>query len=320
MPSPLLSVIVPVYNTEPYLDACVKSILSQTLQDWEMILVDDGSPDGCPKMCDEYAQQDTRIQVIHQANGGLSHARNQGIKASHGKYIAFVDSDDTIEPDTYEGNIAILEAHPDIDVIQFPMNRIGWGDQYYHKPAIYRGKKELFLNNYRNNPIDNTVCMKIFRREIFDCILFREGHVHEDKMFVLQMLQHIDVLYISDIGHYNYYRRENSIQTTDSLAKTSDWIDTETATLQYLYLFPELKKEWMGRWMYDIRWLMNMKYKHQEWDVLPLLKGMYSVRPHFNLNASAKNLFWYSYIRMFGVDCFHRKYLYLLQRKHGKNE
>ena len=101
MSSPILSIIVPVYKTEQYLDSCVKSIVAQTLQDWEMILVDDGSPDNCPIMCDQYAANESRIKVIHQENGGLSRARNQGILLARGKYIAFVDSDDDIESDTY---------------------------------------------------------------------------------------------------------------------------------------------------------------------------------------------------------------------------
>lgn len=313
MPSPLLSIIVPVFNTEPYLDACAKSIMAQTLQDWEMILVDDGSPDKCPKMCDQYAENDNRINVIHKENGGLSSARNRGITIAQGKYIAFVDSDDTIEPDTYEGNIAFMEAHPDVDVVQFPTKRIGWGDQFYHEPSFFKGRKELILNNYKDSPIDNTVCMKIFRRELFDTIRFREGHVHEDKTFVLQMLQHINVLYISDIGCYNYYRRENSIQTTDSYSKASDWIDTEVATLQNIYQYKELKSEWIGRWMHNVRWLMNLQLKHNDWDVRPLLERLNTVRPSFNLNTSAKDLYWYFYIRLFGISRFHKRYLNLLQ-------
>ncbi|MBP5547925.1 MAG: glycosyltransferase family 2 protein [Bacteroidales bacterium] len=313
---PLLSIIVPVYKTEPFLDACVKSIQAQTLKDWEMILVDDGSPDRCPEMCDLYVANDNRIQVIHKENGGLSSARNSGIAIAQGKYIAFVDSDDTIEPDTYEGNIAFMETHPDVDVVQFPAKRIGWGDQFYHKPGFFRGKKELILNNYKDSPIDNTVCMKIFRRELFDTIRFREGHVHEDKTFVLQMLQHINVLYISDIGCYNYYRRENSIQTTDSFSKTSDWIDTEVATLQNIYLYKELKSEWIGRWMHNVRWLMNLQLKHSGWDVKPLLENLKTVIPSFNLHASAKDLYWYIFICIRGVERFHKHYLNLLKTKY----
>lgn len=314
MPIPILSIIVPVYKTEQYLDDCVNSIVAQTLRDWEMILVDDGSPDNCPRMCDQYAINDSRIKVIHKENGGLSSARNKGISIAQGKYITFVDSDDDIAPDTYKGNIEFMEGHPDVDVVQFPAKRIGWGDNFYHEPnKYYRGRKELILNNYRDTPIDNTVCMKIFRRELFDKILFREGHVHEDKTFVLEMLQHINCLYISGIGCYNYYRRDNSIQTTDSYNKTSDWIDTEVSTLKNIYEFHELRREWIGRWMHNVRWLMNLQYKHTDWDVYPLLERLKLVMPSFNIHAKSKDLIWYCYIKVFGIRRFHKFYLSLLQ-------
>lgn len=317
MYSPILSIIVPVYKTEPYHDACVKSIMAQTLQDWEMILVDDGSPDRCPEMCDEYASQDNRIKVIHQHNGGLSRARNQGVLNSSGKYIAFVDSDDDIAPDTYKGNIEFLEQHPDVDVVQFPMWRIGWGDQYHNEPGkYYRGRKELIINNYKNAPIDSTVCMKIFRRWVFDNIQFREGHVHEDKSFVLEMLQHINVLYISGIGCYNYYRRDNSIQTTDSYIKASDWIDTEITILTIAKEYKELRKDQIGRWMFNVRWIMNLQYKHSDWDMLPLLEKINESIPHYCITSSAKNLFWYSFIRIFGMKQFHRFYSSIMHLYH----
>ena len=92
--NPLISIIVPVYKVEEYLDDCVQSILSQSYKNIEIILVDDGSPDKCPQLCDEYSKQDKRIRVIHKKNGGLSDARNTGILASHGEYLLFEDSDD----------------------------------------------------------------------------------------------------------------------------------------------------------------------------------------------------------------------------------
>lgn len=99
---PLISVIVPVYNVESYIHRCIDSILNQTYVNLEIILVDDGSPDNCGQICDEYAQKDNRIIVIHQSNGGLSVARNAGLNKCTGKYIGFVDSDDCIHPEMYE--------------------------------------------------------------------------------------------------------------------------------------------------------------------------------------------------------------------------
>lgn len=99
---PKISIIVPVYNVEKYLDRCIKSLLNQTLKDIEIILVDDGSPDNCPLMCDEYAKSDRRVKVVHKANEGLGYARNSGLEVATGEYIAFVDSDDYVELDMYE--------------------------------------------------------------------------------------------------------------------------------------------------------------------------------------------------------------------------
>lgn len=120
---PTISVVVPVYNVEPFLDECVSSILSQTFSDFELILVDDGSPDNCPQMCDAWAEKDERIKVIHKKNGGLADARNFGIRAASGKYIAFVDSDDWVERQflstLYEGAIS-----GDYDMVQCNFQRI----------------------------------------------------------------------------------------------------------------------------------------------------------------------------------------------------
>ena len=105
---PTISVIVPVYKVEPYLRRCVDSILDQTYSDFELILVDDGSPDNCPDICDDYARQDSRVKVIHKENGGLSDARNAGLRIAAGAYVSFVDSDDFIRKDMYEVMLAEL--------------------------------------------------------------------------------------------------------------------------------------------------------------------------------------------------------------------
>lgn len=99
---PKVSIIVPIYNVEKYLDRCIQSLVNQTLNDIEIILVDDGSPDNCPSMCDEYAQKDNRIKVIHKQNAGLGYARNSGLEIAIGEYIAFVDSDDYVDTSMYE--------------------------------------------------------------------------------------------------------------------------------------------------------------------------------------------------------------------------
>lgn len=108
---PLISVIVPIYRVERYLSKCVESILNQTYRHLEIILVDDGSPDGSGAICDEFAEKDSRIRVIHKENGGLSDARNAGIQVAGGEYLAFVDGDDWIEPDMYEAMLGLTEKY-----------------------------------------------------------------------------------------------------------------------------------------------------------------------------------------------------------------
>ena len=107
---PKVSIVVPVYNVEKYLDRCIQSLRNQTVRDIEIILVDDESPDNCPALCDRYALEDARIKVVHKKNGGLSSARNAGLKAAAGKYVGFVDSDDDVELDMYERMLSVIES------------------------------------------------------------------------------------------------------------------------------------------------------------------------------------------------------------------
>ena len=115
-----LSVIIPVYGVEHTLNRCVESVVRQTFDDWEIILVDDGSPDDSPRLCDEWAARDSRIHVIHQKNGGLSSARNAGIDAAQGRYVTFLDSDDYLDTDTYRHVIPLMDQ---ADIVEFPFYR-----------------------------------------------------------------------------------------------------------------------------------------------------------------------------------------------------
>lgn len=317
MSLPILSIIVPVYKSEKYLDDCVRSIIEQNFTDWELILVDDGSPDNCPQMCDNYSQQDNRIIVLHIPNGGQSRARNKGLDIAKGKFVTFVDSDDDIAPNTYDGNIDFLINNPDVDFIQFPQNRINWGNNFIKKTNVfYKGEKELFLNNYQDSQIDNAVWNKIFRKESIGSLRFREGHVHEDKLFILEMIKKVSVVYISNIGGYNYYKREGSTLNTYSFAKLEDWIYTEIATLDYMYMFSELKQEYLGRWMYNVRMLINSQKEHQSWFVLPLLIQLNQHKPGLIIkNSSSKDVLSYIFIKIFGIKLYYYFCLILMNKK-----
>lgn len=117
-----LSIIIPVYRTQDTLERCLESILQQSFTDYEMILVDDGSDDGSPQLCDEYARKDARIRVIHKENGGLSDARNAGIRKARGEYITFVDSDDTMVDNTLGNLIQEIGKHPHVDILEYSVS------------------------------------------------------------------------------------------------------------------------------------------------------------------------------------------------------
>lgn len=194
---PKVSVIVPVYNTEEYLEECIKSLLNQTLRDIEIILVDDGSPDNCPEMCDEWAKKDNRISVIHKENGGLSSARNAALDICEGEYIGFVDSDDFVEPTMFEElcNSAV-KNNSDISICALSTFYKGESVEKLlpFDKEVYKGKEitECFLvpllgdnPNEKVQGLEGFVCRQLFKRETIENIRFKpEGeYFAEDVMF-----------------------------------------------------------------------------------------------------------------------------------------
>lgn len=187
MTVPLISVIVPVYKVETYLEDCVQSILRQTYQHLEIILVDDGSPDGCPEMCDAYARQDSRVRVIHQENRGLSAARNAGMEAMTGEYFGFVDSDDYIEPTMYE---KLLEPMSE-------MVRLTQCAFFHHSPdkpgIVQRCYKqethsaEEFFRLYHYHKYRTPVWLRLYSTDHFGHMRFKEGRYAEDHLFTYQL-------------------------------------------------------------------------------------------------------------------------------------
>ena len=136
MTQPTISIIVPVYNSEKYLDACIDSILSQSFRDFELILVDDGSKDSSAQICDEYASQDTRVRVIHKANGGVSAARNDGLDIAKGEYITFIDSDDWVERES----LSTISNYRDYDIVFFSHRLVYEGG--YISEFLFETKEE----------------------------------------------------------------------------------------------------------------------------------------------------------------------------------
>ena len=208
---PKLSIIVPVYKVEQYINKCVESILNQTFQDFELILVDDGSPDKCGKICDEFALKDDRIRVIHKENGGQSSARNRGLDIATGELIGFVDSDDDIEPDMYQQMVSFLDAEK-LDIVCCDTYLVR-GERkkvrlLYPEDKVFT-KNDGVCENLKGH-IDNAVWNKVYKREIFSDLRFTEGIVFEDVRLIYQLFNKASrVGYISRPLYY-YYKRKNS--------------------------------------------------------------------------------------------------------------
>lgn len=209
---PLISVIVPVYNTAQYLTKCVKSIQDQTYPNIEIILVDDESPDGSPKLCDELAVLDSRIHVIHQKNKGLGGARNSGKHASHGAYIAFVDSDDYIEPDTYEKMYqASVEYNAQIVSSGFiresekEVRIAGYPDE------VQESRKAIEHLVKLNQAGGNSACNKLFKRDTIIDIDFPEHRLWEDMLVMYQIFEKAEYIATISYAGYHYVQREASI-------------------------------------------------------------------------------------------------------------
>lgn len=232
-----VSIIVPVYNVEKYLDRCMNSLLHQTLNDIEIIMVDDESPDGCPQMCDEYATKDSRIKVIHKKNGGLGFARNSGLEIAKGEYVTFLDSDDYVELDTYESLYNEAKAKL-LDICYFRYRRftdkgkrieVSTDKNTYY----FCGREQVneFMFNMigvdptktRQSNFSVSVCMGIFRLATVKeaCVSFvSEREVaSEDLIFHIQLLPHVVKVGVLPNVFYNYYINSSSITTSFSEAK-----------------------------------------------------------------------------------------------------
>lgn len=212
-----ISIIVPVYKVEPYLKRCVDSLLEQTYKNIEVILVDDGSPDKCPEICDEYAQRDKRVKVIHKPNGGLSSARNAGLDYPlQGDYVAFLDSDDWVDKDTYAYCTDLLRVK-NAQAVQFGMRLVEVSEGTYKQPkekiAVYKGKDVLqyYMKHSTEDSEEYSVCIGVYHRSLFVGIRFREGKINEDIDFKYRLMSRCNSLVVSNQIKYNYFQTGNTI-------------------------------------------------------------------------------------------------------------
>ena len=235
MEDPLISVMVPVYNVEQYLRRCVDSILTQTYSHLEVILVDDGSPDCCGEICDEYAQADPRVHVIHRKNGGLSAARNSGLDFCHGEYIGFVDSDDYIQRDMYEQLFAdVTRYHTLLAFCHTDVIRKGKGDGKHYGLGSEVKPKEYVMERALKESIWWSADTKLYHRSLFDQLRYPEGKTNEDLPVTIRIFDLCDKIVINYNKLYCYCIRENSITTSRLNPRKFDIIDNASDVISYL--------------------------------------------------------------------------------------
>lgn len=216
---PLISVIIPVYKVEPYLKRCVDSVLNQTYTNLEIILVDDGSPDMCPQMCDEYAAADTRIRVIHKKNGGLSSARNAGIDACKGEYISFVDSDDFISCFFIEFLYrAVIEKCADVGVAEYHSFEQNVFEQKIEQDDFTVEEQSFVDVMARYSSLDSHESMltivswnKLYKVKLFEDVRFPDGKLYEDAATTYKILNQCEKIAFLNLPLYYYYLRTDSI-------------------------------------------------------------------------------------------------------------
>jgi glycosyltransferase involved in cell wall biosynthesis len=240
----MISVIVPVYNVESDLKKCVDSIIYQTYSDLEIILVDDGSTDSSGAICDQYAEMDSRIRVLHKFNGGLSDARNFGIGASTGSYIGFVDSDDYIDTNMFEVMYSAAVSKS-VDMVICGRRYITDSCteiQYTCSYPRMLERSEALQTYLRSELMDASVCNKLFKRSLFMEFCFPFGKVHEDIFIMHELIGAAGKVYHVGVPLYNYVQRNGSITKGEFSPKNFDYLEAKEIIYERYKYIPKLDK------------------------------------------------------------------------------
>lgn len=295
----LVSIIVPIYNVEKYLHRCVDSIIKQTYENIEIILVDDGSPDNCPRICEEYAKRDNRIKIIHKNNGGLASARNAGMKMSKGDYILFVDSDDWINENTVE-DLLIIAVENDVDFVRFtPVTAshpnkidstpVDFGTEDIMEDGIYdkeKIRKDIFSRLFVTSNLTMGPIVAVWRslyksKFLFDNNLYfyEDIKYSEDAIFSAKVVYNSNKFYYLKGGYYyNYFYNNNSI--TKSF-KQDRWQVCKALSMRF-------KQEFESKECYDFT---NQLYLEDIYNVLNALGQNKSLNTLKERYKYVKNIF-----------------------------
>lgn len=280
----LISIIIPIYNVEEYLERCIDSVVNQTYKNLEIILVDDGSPDQCGSICDTWALKDKRIKVIHKKNGGLSDARNAGLNLATGEFIAFVDSDDVVERQFVRYLIdTVCEENADIvecgvqkfcTDIEFPAETKGKVTSFSRTEAL----RELIFDG----AIRQHVWNKLYRKSVIADIRFPVGKLNEDEFWTYKIVGRAEKICRIENELYGYFQREGSIMGTRYSVRRLDALEAKAERLEYMSEFyPELEEDARLNFYYSCRYAgqMSLRYikeKKERRNAVRKIKELYS--------------------------------------------
>lgn len=265
-----ISVIIPVYNVEKYLNRCVTSVLAQTYREFELILVDDGSPDNSGALCDALTSRDSRVRVIHKENGGLSSARNAGLDIATGKYVTFIDSDDVIHPCYLECLLKLCAEH-DADISMGKLTRFSADAPTEFEmlqqgaPLKKSGIETLHCYFDEKTEVSNFVsaCCKLYKRSLFDGLRFPEGRLFEDEFTTYRLYYRAQKVVISDSILYYYYENDAGITRNLTLRKRCDEYDAQWERICF-FREKHLQELWglaLRQYLATAQWDLRESYK-----------------------------------------------------------
>lgn len=239
MNSELISIVVPIYKVEQYLARCIESLINQSYKNLEIILVDDGSPDGCGAICEKYKEKDSRIRVLHKENGGLSDARNAGLEIAKGRRIAFIDSDDFIHPEMIEILYdEMSKNNAGISLCQFQMgpdvSTVEWDEKADESIVITDDSQRLqYFLGESTMPTFTVAWNKLYDISLFESIRYPKGKIHEDEFTTYKLFELTDrVVYVRRKLYY-YVQREGSIMSNGFNPKSLHRLDAYAERLRY---------------------------------------------------------------------------------------
>ena len=310
--NPLISVIVPIYNVEKYLARCVGSIVNQTYKNLEIILVDDGSPDRCPQMCDDYAEKDSRIKVVHKKNGGLSDARNAGMAVATGEYISFIDSDDYVSDDFFECLLDVMNKE-NSDIAECSVVK------FYEDNRFDEFSDDLSVKTYdtqdamsaliAENQFHQHVWNKLYKTELVKDIPYAVGKLNEDEFWTYQVFGRANKVSKLNKTMYYYFQRNSSIMGVGYNIRRLDALEGKANRQKYIENnFPDLstqaKIDLYGSCMFAYQSVLKSMSGADKKKALELIR---KYRKMYNLSFDEIKL----------ADKSERKYFYLAKCNFG---